>query len=101
MSGATVSSNRQAASRSFDLTHTSPGVGLRQLIACHTDPPSVGTSNTRHRCSPQRRHAMDMVTRTVGPDAAPAGHVSPVSSHNEWDPLEEVIVGRLEGATTP
>jgi glycine amidinotransferase len=25
----------------------------------------------------------------------------PVSSHNEWDPLEEVIVGRLEGANIP
>ena len=25
----------------------------------------------------------------------------PVGSHNEWDPLEEVIVGRLEGATIP
>ncbi len=25
----------------------------------------------------------------------------PVESHNEWDPLEEVIVGRLEGATIP
>lgn len=25
----------------------------------------------------------------------------PVRSHNEWDPLEEVIVGRLEGATVP
>ncbi|WP_156726088.1 amidinotransferase [Streptomyces apocyni] len=27
--------------------------------------------------------------------------VSPVSSHNEWDPLEEVIVGRLDDATIP
>src|SRR5919107_196917 len=27
--------------------------------------------------------------------------ISPVNSHNEWDPLEEVIVGRLEGATIP
>ncbi|MFE5737905.1 amidinotransferase [Streptomyces celluloflavus] len=27
--------------------------------------------------------------------------VSPVNSHNEWDPLEEIIVGRLEGATMP
>ena len=27
--------------------------------------------------------------------------VCPVNSHNEWDPLEEVIVGRLEGATIP
>jgi glycine amidinotransferase len=26
---------------------------------------------------------------------------APVSSHNEWDPLEEVVVGRLEGATIP
>jgi len=44
---------------------------------------------------------MDMITRAIGPDAAPAGQVSPVNSHNEWDPLEEVIVGRLEGATIP
>ena len=27
--------------------------------------------------------------------------VSPVSSHNEWDPLEEIIVGRLEGSVIP
>lgn len=26
---------------------------------------------------------------------------SPVNSHNEWDPLEEVIVGTLEGAVIP
>lgn len=26
---------------------------------------------------------------------------SPVNSHNEWDPLEEVVVGRLEGAVMP
>ncbi|XP_020609653.1 glycine amidinotransferase, mitochondrial-like isoform X1 [Orbicella faveolata] len=26
---------------------------------------------------------------------------SPVCSYNEWDPLEEVIVGRVEGATVP
>ncbi|CCJ06416.1 Glycine amidinotransferase [Methylocystis sp. SC2] len=25
----------------------------------------------------------------------------PVNSHNEWDPLEEIIVGRLEGSTIP
>ncbi|MEU9290665.1 amidinotransferase [Streptomyces sp. NPDC048275] len=27
--------------------------------------------------------------------------VSPVNSHNEWDPLEEIVVGRLEDATIP
>ncbi|MFJ8535432.1 amidinotransferase [Streptomyces sp. NPDC093591] len=27
--------------------------------------------------------------------------VSPVNSHNEWDPLEEIIVGRLDAATIP
>ena len=44
---------------------------------------------------------MDMVTRTDASDATPADRVSPVNSHNEWDPLEEVIVGRLEGAVIP
>jgi glycine amidinotransferase len=44
---------------------------------------------------------MDMLTRAHGSDVAPASHVSPVNSHNEWDPLEEVIVGRLEGAVIP
>jgi glycine amidinotransferase len=44
---------------------------------------------------------MDLVTRAHGSDAAPASRVSPVNSHNVWDPLEEVIVGRLEGATIP
>ncbi len=27
--------------------------------------------------------------------------VCPVNSHNEWDPLEEVIVGTLDGAMFP
>ncbi|CAL9617557.1 Inosamine-phosphate amidinotransferase 1 [Streptomyces sp. enrichment culture] len=27
--------------------------------------------------------------------------VSPVGSHNEWDPLEEIIVGRLDGVRIP
>ncbi len=27
--------------------------------------------------------------------------ICPVNSWNEWDPLEEVIVGRLEHATIP
>ncbi|MCK1737302.1 amidinotransferase, partial [Bradyrhizobium sp. 138] len=42
-----------------------------------------------------------MVTRVRGPDAVPSGQVSPVSSHDEWGMLEEVIVGRLEGAVIP
>jgi glycine amidinotransferase len=33
--------------------------------------------------------------------ASPVRAEIPVSSYNEWDPLEEVIVGRLEGATIP
>ncbi|MDH6224075.1 MULTISPECIES: amidinotransferase [Streptomyces] len=31
----------------------------------------------------------------------PAALPSPVNSHNEWDPLEEIVVGRLDGATIP
>jgi glycine amidinotransferase len=32
---------------------------------------------------------------------AQAERICPVSSFNEWDPLEEVIVGRLDGAVIP
>ncbi|BDA73921.1 hypothetical protein CAL7716_080870 [Calothrix sp. PCC 7716] len=28
-------------------------------------------------------------------------NICPVNSYNEWDPLEEVIVGRLDGANIP
>ncbi|MEU1281054.1 amidinotransferase [Streptomyces sp. NPDC005805] len=33
--------------------------------------------------------------------AAAEPSTAPVGSHNEWDPLEEVVVGRLDGATIP
>ena len=33
--------------------------------------------------------------------ASPQQAEIPVNSYTEWDPLEEVIVGRLEGATFP
>ncbi|MFD5769893.1 amidinotransferase [Streptomyces sp. NPDC127049] len=33
-------------------------------------------------------------------DSAEAS-IPPVLSHNEWDPLEEIVVGRLDGATIP
>ncbi len=43
------------------------------------------------------------MTSATTPRLAPAAETAacPVNSHNEWDPLEEVIVGRLEGATIP
>ncbi|WP_041778024.1 amidinotransferase [Beijerinckia indica] len=43
---------------------------------------------------------MDMIAQSFGLNIAPH-QTCPVNSHNEWDPLEEVIVGRLEGATLP
>jgi glycine amidinotransferase len=33
--------------------------------------------------------------------AVPVNAGNPINSYNEWDPLEEVIVGRLDGATIP
>jgi len=44
---------------------------------------------------------MDMIARSIEVDAPAAPRHSPVNSHNEWDPLEEIIVGRLEGSTIP
>lgn len=37
----------------------------------------------------------------ISPTFTVSTPVCPVSTHNEWDPLEEVIVGRLDGATIP
>ncbi|WP_326706054.1 MULTISPECIES: amidinotransferase [Streptomyces] len=47
---------------------------------------------------------MTTVERRPGAPAAEdaaAPLVPPVGSHNEWDPLEEIIVGRLDDATIP
>src|SRR3984893_14139985 len=49
----------------------------------------------------QRGTAMDVETSAGGAHIAAQEVVSPVSSHNEWDPLEEIIVGRLEGSVIP
>ncbi|MEU0741622.1 amidinotransferase [Streptomyces sp. NPDC006134] len=43
---------------------------------------------------------MTAPSTTAGTSAAES-LVSPVNSHNEWDPLEEIVVGRLDGATIP
>src|SRR3954469_18705082 len=44
---------------------------------------------------------MNLQLRTSPSEAAAAEPVCPVGSHNEWDPLEEIIVGRLEGSVIP
>ncbi len=43
----------------------------------------------------------EMRGETVIPRPAVDTGPCPVSSHNEWDPLEEIIVGRLDNATIP
>lgn len=40
-------------------------------------------------------------TSKLPPSPPPAPVRCPVEAYNEWDPLEEVIVGRIEGATVP
>ena len=44
---------------------------------------------------------MGVMGPTVAQGAALTEQNRRVNSHNEWDPLEEIIVGRLEGATIP
>src|SRR6195952_5800714 len=50
---------------------------------------------------PNDRLIMDMKVHADTPAVAAKSLVSPISSHNEWDPLEEIIVGRLEGSVIP
>src|SRR6187549_3825256 len=44
---------------------------------------------------------MSTLPRGLSEDVQKTASTCPVSSFNEWDPLEEIIVGRLEGATIP
>jgi glycine amidinotransferase len=44
---------------------------------------------------------VDVRLPALGPDLMTDPRPSPVSSYTEWDPLEEVIVGSLDGATIP
>jgi len=50
-----------------------------------------------------RRVSTQTIRKFTG-SSSPYAPINPncaVNSHNEWDPLEEVIVGRLDGATIP
>jgi glycine amidinotransferase len=49
----------------------------------------------------QGGRAIDMNIGADSTQISAQSLVSPVSSHNEWDPLEEIIVGRLEGSVIP
>jgi hypothetical protein len=61
-----------------------------ELVALAPDvvPAGVGATAGFERLHPDRHR----------PEIAFRG---PVCSYNEWDPLEEVIVGRVDGATIP
>ena len=50
--------------------------------------------STSSAAAAQSHDAADHVTEPVEQEC-------PVCSHNEWDPLEEVIVGRAENAHVP
>lgn len=50
--------------------------------------------STSSAAAAQQHHAAEHVTEPVQQEC-------PVCSYNEWDPLEEVIVGRAENARVP
>ena len=56
-----------------------------------------------HRVHPHRSHRPHPWHPPVPIPTAPGTSTPacPVSSHNEWDPLEEVIVGHIDDATIP
>jgi glycine amidinotransferase len=56
-------------------------------------------SSLAARLPPGRASQLDTLLRHQ--PAATPGQSGIVNSHNEWDPLEEVIVGRVEGAVIP
>ncbi len=62
-------------------------------VTAPTTDPGGRTTTPSTTCGPAG-------TGSAGSPAA-ATAAPPVRSHNEWDPLEEVVVGRLDGATIP
>ena len=61
---------------------------------------SVMSSLVRQRCSSNYNNTVRLSVRfsSKSADIRPS---CPVSSYNEWDPLEEIIVGRAEGQRVP
>jgi len=49
----------------------------------------------------RRSYCTDVIPVSVGLSSDAAEVSCPVHSYNEWDPLEEIIVGRAEGQRVP
>jgi len=49
----------------------------------------------------RRSYCTDVIPVSVGLSSDTAEVSCPVHSYNEWDPLEEIIVGRAEGQRVP
>ncbi|MFD9453613.1 amidinotransferase [Streptomyces sp. NPDC059985] len=65
----------------MSVTRRQPGTTYPHDPLAATSPPPLAAQD-----------AVEPSTLALGP---------PVGSHNEWDPLEEIVVGRLDGAAIP
>ena len=65
--------------------------------------PTVRDQPIVHAGTGVNRPATEPTARPHGrpPEAPASAPACPVSSHTEWDPLEEVLVGHVDGATIP
>jgi glycine amidinotransferase len=98
----------RAAARALILTPVPESLGIHRRGSKFT-PARAGGNGCGHAetlCAVAHmteRYAFELSDETniLGPRRPETASPSPVCSYNEWDLLEEVIVGRLEGATIP
>src|SRR5207244_11722149 len=77
---------------------------LGRLVGGATPRPLVDSRSPDDYRGPSPIPSGGFMSRAIAPEperTAETANSCVVNSWNEWDPLEEVVVGRLEGAAAP
>src|SRR6266702_2066191 len=74
-----------------------------RLVGGATPRPLVDSRSPDDYRGPSPIPSGGFMSRAIAPEPEPTAETAScvVNSWNEWDPLEEVVVGRLEGAAAP
>lgn len=71
------------------------------MLSCETNPPFMNTAATRSAQPVSYRSDSRLLFDDISVTDVRVRPASRVCSYSEWDPLEEVIVGRVDGACVP
>ncbi len=102
--GSVVGSPQKGAAAAHPYTsvpyRTGPISRYPHLESAKVADPDIEETEEPHRWFSQARRGMGLRPRRVarpGPKVTGSSPLMEIQSFNEWDPLEEIIVGRLDG----